>query len=92
MNKPVLYEPFDTDGVAHEMRMDNGGSWVHIDDYETLSCEGRVAFEAGYRSAYDSFAINEGSNEAEAEEHYQAMLEYDLKDYLGTVSEEQERK
>ena len=39
MDKPLLYEPFDTDGVAHDMRQDNGGSWVHIEDYLRQSAE-----------------------------------------------------
>ena len=39
MNKPLLYEPFDTDGVAHDMRQDNGGNWVHAEDYWVLSAE-----------------------------------------------------
>jgi len=39
MNDPLLYEPFDTDGIAHDMRQDNGGSWVHIDDYTLLAEE-----------------------------------------------------
>ena len=41
MKKPLLYEPFDSDGVAHDMRQDNGGHWIHVDDYEALSVEAR---------------------------------------------------
>ncbi len=39
MKKPLLYEPFDSDGVAHDMRQDNGGNWVHIEDYALLSAK-----------------------------------------------------
>jgi len=46
MNEPLLYEPFDSDGVAHDMCQDNGGQWVHIEDYERLSCEGERRLDA----------------------------------------------
>ena len=46
MNKPLLYEPFDTDGVAHDMRQDNGGNWVRAEDYWVLSAENSRLREA----------------------------------------------